>query len=69
MDILENNLVEKTEHNMFKLKTMTNNELNDVQSSVMKELTTYYTKCQEYYEKAFTSLAKALEENEPTNKN
>ena len=62
MDILENSLVEKTDEGMFKLKTLTNNQLNDVQSSLMRELTTYYTKCQEYYENGFAALAKALEE-------
>jgi len=64
MSILENSLIEQSKDVndiKFKLKSITNNELNLIQLKVMHELTSYYTKCQEYYESAFIALSKALE--------
>ncbi len=66
MSILENNLIMQSRDSdietQFKLKSITNNELNLIQMKVMNELTNYYTKCQNYYESAFIALSKALHE-------
>ncbi len=88
--IIENDLLEKVEHNnnnnnkknknnnnnnnnkngnndtnnslkeQYKLRSITNQELNEIQLNVMKELTNYYSKCQKYYEEAFRYLADSL---------
>ena len=41
--------------------SLNNSQLNEIQHQVMMELVNYYTKCQELYDSAFSSLAKALE--------
>lgn len=44
----------------YKLQSITNQELNEIQIEVMQELSNYYTKCQKYYEEAFKQLADSL---------
>ena len=44
----------------YKLRTITNQKLSEIQLNVMQELTNYYTKCQKYYEEAFKHLADSL---------
>ncbi len=44
----------------YKLRSITNQKLNEIQLEVMQELTNYYTKCQQYYEEAFKNLADSL---------
>ncbi len=68
LDMLEESLVEKdktSEPPEYKLKSITNKELNDIQKKVLQELTFYYTKCQEYYQEAFQKLSDALYPSEP----
>ncbi len=68
-DILEESLVQKDkskEPPEYKLKSITNKELNEVQRKVLQELTFYYTKCQEYYQDAFKKLSDALYPNDAT---
>jgi hypothetical protein len=92
LGIIENDLLEKFEHNnnnnnnnnnnkknknngnsnnnnnrknnslkeSYKLRSITNQKLSEIQLNVMKELTNYYTKCQKYYEEAFKYLADSL---------
>jgi hypothetical protein len=62
MDILETYLVESTGTDDFKIKSLTNEQLNNTQTKVTEALSTYYIKCNEMYQSAFISLAKALEE-------
>jgi hypothetical protein len=70
MDILEKYLVESNGSNGsngaddFKIKSLTNEQLNNAQSKVTEGLSTYYIKCNEMYQSAFISLAKALEEEQ-----
>lgn len=61
IDILESKILDKTGDN-YSIKSLNNAQLNEIQHQVMLELVNYYTKCQELYDSAFTSLAKALEE-------
>ena len=69
LNIIENSLLDKTEDSntgiiSYKVKTITNQQLNDIQLEVMKELTEYYTQCQKYYENGFNVLATSLVPNE-----
>jgi hypothetical protein len=69
LEIMEEYLVEKDktkEPAEYKLKSITNKELNDTQKKVLQALTFYYTKCQEYYQEAFQKLSDALYPVEPT---
>jgi hypothetical protein len=62
-----NNNNKKTKNNgnnnlkeQYKLRSITNQQLNKIQISVMQELSNYYSKCQKYYEEAFKYLADSL---------
>jgi GH18 family chitinase len=63
LNMLEESLIEKDksrEPPEYRLKSITNKQLNEIQRKVLQELTFYYTKCQEYYQEAFAKLSDAL---------
>jgi hypothetical protein len=72
LDIAVNDLLEKEEGSnnnkknneepvvRYKLKNLTNKELDEIQLNVIHELTEYYTKCQKYYEEAFAQIAESV---------
>jgi hypothetical protein len=69
LSIIEDQLLDKIEKTdevtgealvIYKLKSITNQSLNNIQLQVMKELTEYYTQCQQYYEDGFKALSESL---------
>jgi len=63
LGIMENKLLDKTNDNnntQYKIKNITDKQLNNIQIEVMTELTNYYTNCQTYYEESFQILANSL---------
>ncbi len=69
LSIIEDQLLDKTEKVdeisgealvIYKMKSITNQELNTIQLQVMQELTEYYTQCQQYYEDGFKALSNSL---------
>ncbi len=69
LSIIEDQLLDKVEKVdevtgetlvIYKLKSITNQSLNNIQLQVMKELTEYYTQCQQYYEDGFKALSESL---------
>lgn len=63
LSIMENKLLDKTNDNdntQYKIKNITDKQLNNIQIEVMTELTNYYTNCQTYYEESFQILANSL---------
>jgi hypothetical protein len=71
--ILENKIVDKTPGNPFeseyKLRPVTNNQLNDIQIDIMRKLTLFYTRCQDYYQLAFAKLAESVKSIDEKDKN
>ncbi len=73
LSILENKIIDKTQGNPFeseyKLRAVTNNQLNDIQIEVMRKLTLFYTRCTDYYQLAFTKLAESVKSIDEKDKN
>ena len=73
LSILENKIVDKTTGNPlesgYKLRAVTNNQLNDIQVDIMRKLTLFYTRCQDYYQLAFSKLAESVKSIDEQDKN
>lgn len=73
LSVLENKIIDKTAGNSFeteyKLRPVSNNQLNDIQIDVMRKLTLFYTRCQDYYQLAFTKLAESVKSIDEKDKN
>ena len=66
LGIMEDSII-KAESNSYSLRPLTSSQLNTLQTKVMKNLTEYYTKCQGYYQDAFSNLSDAILAKENSN--
>ena len=73
LSVLENKIIDKTAGNPFeseyKLRAVSNTQLNDIQIDVMRKLTLFYTRCQDYYQLAFSKLAESVKSIDEKDKN
>ena len=73
LSVLENKIIDKTAGNTleseYKLRAVSNSQLKDIQIDVMRKLTLFYTRCNDYYQLAFTKLAESVKSIDEKDKN